>query len=75
LDGTIRWLNACDWASGNLVAMAERVYGLFGKPLQIHNPEEVWKGIRIRYSMDMEILKKMLGASENDENAENGDDN
>jgi hypothetical protein len=72
LDGTIRWLNACGWASGNLVAMAERAYGLFRKPLQIRNPEEVWKGVQIRYSMDIEILKKMSGDPENDEDTDVG---
>lgn len=74
LDGTIRWLNACGWASGNLVAMAERGYGLLRRPLQIRNPEEVWRGIQIRYSMDVETLQKMSVNPEDDRKAESGDD-
>lgn len=73
LDGTIRWLNACDWASGNLVAMAERAYGLFRKPIQIRNPEEIWKGILIRYSMDMELIKSLMSDSENKKNDDSND--
>lgn len=64
LDGTIRWLNASGWSSGNLVAMAERAYGLFRRPIQIRNPEEVWKGIQIRYSMDRELLNAISGDSD-----------
>lgn len=74
LDGTIRWLNACGWAGGNLVAMAERAYGLLRRPLQIRNPEEVWRGIQIRYSMDVETLQKMSVDPEDDGKAESGDD-
>ena len=70
-DGTIRWLNSCDWASGNLVAMAERAYGLLTRPIVIRNPEEIWKGILIRYSIDMELIKNLRGDSEK----ENGSDN
>jgi len=66
LDGTIRWLNSCSWQNGNLVAMAERAYGLFTKPIQTRNPEEIWQGILIRYSMDMELIKNLMGDSEED---------
>jgi len=71
LDGTIRWLNSCDWASGNLAAMAERVYGLFTRPIQIRNPEEIWKGILIKYSMDMELIKNLMSGSEKENGADN----
>ena len=50
LDGTIRWLNAVDWANGNLIAIAEMVYGFWRQPILVRRPEEVWRGIRILYS-------------------------
>ena len=54
-----------------MVAMAERAYGLLTRPILIRNPEEIWKGILIRYSMDMELIKNLRGDSEK----ENGSDN
>ncbi len=63
-------MNSCDWASGNLAAMAERVYGLFTRPIQIRNPEEIWKGILIRYSMDMELIKNLMSGSEKENGAD-----
>jgi len=71
LDGTIRWLNSCGWRNGNLVAMAEKAYGLFTKPIQIRNPEEIWRGILIRYSPDMELIKNLMDDSENENGADN----
>lgn len=56
LDGTIRWLNARTWRSGNLIAMAERVYGFSRQPALIRRPEEIWKGIRIIYSSPVEAI-------------------
>ena len=52
-DGTLRWLRSGGWMAGNLVAIAEFVRGSH-PPVLIHKAEEVYRGIRIRYSMDEE---------------------
>jgi hypothetical protein len=61
LDGTIRWLNAAGWSSGNLVAIAEMVYGFRRQPILVRRPEEVWREIRILYS------SPIVAVSENSE--------
>jgi len=52
-DGPIRWLEAGGWPKGNLIATAEKIIGYQYKPIYVKNPEDTWKGIRFRYSMDM----------------------
>lgn len=52
-DGPIRWLETGGWPKGNLVATAEKINGAHYKSIYVKNPEETWKGIRFRYSMDM----------------------
>ncbi|MFV2045679.1 MAG: hypothetical protein ACC700_20935, partial [Anaerolineales bacterium] len=52
-DGTLRWLGGGGWVGGNIVAVAEFARGR-ADPVLIDNPEETYKGIRIRYSMDAE---------------------
>ncbi len=51
LDGTLRWLSLGE-QNGNLIAVAEKNYGYWRPPILIHNPQEIWKGIRIRYAID-----------------------
>jgi hypothetical protein len=51
-DGTYRWITSDGWLGGNLIATGEKVFSYFKPPISIKNPEEIWKGIRIRYSID-----------------------
>lgn len=50
-DGTIRWLKSGGWESGNLVAVAERVWGKRA-PVFVTNAQEEYHSVRIRYEMD-----------------------
>ena len=50
-DGAIRWLKKGGWASGNIVAVAERTWKS-RTPVFVKNPETVYKGTRIRYRID-----------------------
>jgi hypothetical protein len=59
VDGTLRWLSSGGWQSGNLVALAEYTRGN-QDPIIVDNPEEIYKGIRIRYSMDSEKAREAL---------------
>ncbi|HEY4721726.1 MAG TPA: hypothetical protein VII92_07765, partial [Anaerolineae bacterium] len=52
-DGPIRWLEAGGWPKGNLIATAEKIIGSQYQPIYVKNPEETWKGIRLRFSMDL----------------------
>jgi hypothetical protein len=52
-DGSLRWLESGGWFSGNIVAVAEWISGK-KTPVVIHKPEENYKGIRIRYSINVE---------------------
>ncbi|MDQ3802258.1 MAG: hypothetical protein M3416_00145 [Acidobacteriota bacterium] len=60
LDGTVRWLSAGGWQGGNLVTVAEKVRRKNLEPVFVPKPEEVWQGIRLRYSMDMEAYAKAM---------------
>jgi len=60
VDGTLRWLRGGGWQAGNLVAVAEYVRRN-RKPTLLDNPEEIYKNIRIRYSMDDEKARQALG--------------
>ena len=51
-DGTYRWITSDGWLGGNLIATGEKVFSYFKPPISIPNPEEIWKGIRFRYSID-----------------------
>ncbi len=51
-DGTYRWVTAGGWLDGNLIATGEKVFSYFKPPISIANPEEIWKGIRFRFSID-----------------------
>jgi len=57
--GTLRWLRGGGWPAGNVVATAERVWGN-SDPVLVVNPEEIYKGIRIRYMMDAARLWEAL---------------
>ncbi len=59
VDGTLRWLRGGGWMGGNLVAVAEYVRGKH-KPVLIDNPEEIYKGLHIRYTIDDAKAKKAL---------------
>lgn len=48
-DGTLRWLTRGGWPAGNLVAVAERVWGRRA-PARVTNPQAIHRGIRIRYA-------------------------
>ena len=61
VDGTLRWLGSGGWVSGNLVAVAERIYGPRRPSIFVPTPEEIWKGIRFRYSMDVKEASKAIG--------------
>lgn len=51
-DGTYRWVTSDGWLGGNLIAVGEKIFSYFKPPISIPNPEEIWKGIRFRYSID-----------------------
>jgi len=53
-DGTLRSLGSGGWAGGNLVAVGERVRGTREQAVFVPNPEEMWKGIRFRFSIDQQ---------------------
>jgi len=59
-DGSVRWLGSGGWQGGNLVAVAERIRpGLYPlKPVFVKNPQETWRGIRLRYNADQEELAR-----------------
>ncbi|MFA4907151.1 MAG: hypothetical protein WC602_02690 [archaeon] len=59
VDGTLRWLREGGWAAGNLVSVAERIWGSY-KPVVVDNPEEIYKSILIRYKMDIVKAQKVL---------------
>lgn len=56
-DGSLRWLKSGGWMAGNLVAVAEKVSGN-KPPVLIHEPEDMHKNIRIRYSINAELAAK-----------------
>ena len=60
VDGTLRWLGAGGWARGNLVAVAEKIYGSRRPPIFVPKPEQIWKGIRFRYTMDMQAAAEAM---------------
>lgn len=51
-DGTYRWVTSGGWLDGNLIAQGEKIFSRFKQPISVPNPEEIWKGIRFRYSID-----------------------
>jgi hypothetical protein len=59
VDGTLRWLKGGGWLAGNLVAVAERVWGNHPSVL-VENPEQIYKGIRIRFSMDTKSYQESV---------------
>ena len=58
MDGTVRWLRRSGWNSGNLIALAEYVAHK-RKPVLFDNPDEIYKNIRIRYSMDHDKARQV----------------
>jgi hypothetical protein len=54
IDGSLRWLAAGGWQSGNLIAVAEKFRNPKLEPIFVPNPEEVWRNIRLRYSLDID---------------------
>ena len=52
VDGTLRWLRGGGWASGNLLAQAEYISSEKYDSISVKRPEEIFEGIRIRYSID-----------------------
>lgn len=60
IDGTYRWLRGGGWAGGNIVAAAEKVRDSRRSPIFVRNPEEIWKGMRLRYSMDVQVAAEAI---------------
>lgn len=58
IDGTLRWLSAGGWIGGNLLAIAEKIYGSRRLPIFVPKPEEIWQGIRFRFSIDKQAAKE-----------------
>ena len=52
LDGTIRWLQRGGWLEGNLVCVAERLFGLRRRYVQIPKPQATRGRTRFRFSLD-----------------------
>lgn len=59
VDGTLRWLRGGGWRGGNIVAVAELTRGN-ADPVLVETAEEVFKGIRLRYSIDTEKAREAL---------------
>lgn len=58
-DGPVRWLESSGWMSGNIVCVAEKIWG-DRKPIHVVNPEAFYKGIRLRYRIDAIAAKAVL---------------
>ncbi len=58
LDGTIRWLDMGGWPSGNLIVEAEWISNNHKPPIFVRRPQEIWKGLRFRYEMDLQAVAK-----------------
>ncbi len=52
-DGPIRWVVNGGWQRKNLIAAAEKIYDTKAQPLFVKKLDEIWKGIRLQYSMDV----------------------
>lgn len=55
-DGTLRWLKSGGWPKGNLVAVAERIWGR-REAIKVPNPEYVHGKVRIRHQMDIGAVR------------------
>lgn len=60
VDGSLRWLGSRGWQSGNLLAVAEKVRKRKLKPVLVPKPEEIWCGIRLQYTMDVEAYLEAM---------------
>jgi hypothetical protein len=59
-DGTFRWATSGGWLDGNLIAQGEKIFSRFKPPIFVPNPEEIWKGIRFRFSLDSPAYAKAM---------------
>lgn len=59
-DGPIRWLQGCGWPSGNLIAEGELIRGRQLQPIFVKKPDEIWRDLRLRFSMDTEAAAKAI---------------
>lgn len=53
-EGPTRWVVYGGWLKKNLIAAAEKVYDTKSQPIFVKKLDEIWKGIRIQYSIDIE---------------------
>ena len=57
-EGPKRWVVYGGWLRKNLIAVAEKIYDQKAEPVFVKKLDEIWKGIRIQYSIDIEAAAK-----------------
>jgi hypothetical protein len=57
-EGSTRWVVYGGWLRKNLITMAEKVYNPKSEPIFVKKCDEIWKGIRLQYSMDIAAAAK-----------------
>jgi hypothetical protein len=58
LEGPARWVVYGGWLKKNLITQAERVYSSKAQPVFVKKPDEMWMGIRLQYSIDIEAAAR-----------------
>jgi hypothetical protein len=61
IDGTFRWVTSEGWLGNNLIVIGERIFSRFKLPIFVPVAEEIWKKIRLRYSLDLPNYLEALG--------------
>jgi hypothetical protein len=57
-EGPTRWVVYGGWLKKNLIAQAERIYSPKAQPVFVKKLDEMWKGIHLQYSIDVEAAAK-----------------
>ena len=57
-EGPTRWVIHGGWMKKNLIAQAERIYSSKAQPIFVQKLDEMWRGIRLQYSIDVEAAAK-----------------
>jgi len=57
-EGPTRWVVYGGWLKKNLITQAERIYSLKAQPVFVKKLDEMWKGIHLQYSIDIEAAAR-----------------
>ena len=57
-EGPTRWVVYGGWLKKNLIAQAERIYSPKAQPVFVKKLDEMWRGIHLQYSIDIEAAAK-----------------